>query len=401
MDINRFLAVMVDKGGSDMFFSTGAPVHMKIEGVTHALKMPALQPGQTRQLAQGLMNEVQAREFAEQLEMNLALTASEIGRFRVNIFMQRGEVGIVVRHVKSRIASLSELGLPPLLEQLVMRKRGLVLVVGATGSGKSTTLASMIDYRNRNASGHILTIEDPIEFLHAHHLSVVDQREVGIDTHSYEIALKNALREAPDVIMIGEIRDRATMQQALAFSETGHLCLSTLHANSADQALERIVNLFPDEARMQMLQDEFAKHGRTGPFAKWLEHWDPDHDVFADRVQIQQAVINLALNAMEAMSDAQVQPRRVSVSIEPTTGWIAIAVRDRGPGIAPGQMAQLFDPFFTTKRSGMGLGLSIVRTLVEAHGGRVRAENRASGGAVFHVELPAAIIADVAAGSRT
>ena len=255
MDINRFLAVMVDKGGSDMFFSTGAPVHMKIEGVTHALKMPALQPGQTRQLAQGLMNEVQAREFAEQLEMNLALTASEIGRFRVNIFMQRGEVGIVVRHVKSRIASLSELGLPPLLEQLVMRKRGLVLVVGATGSGKSTTLASMIDYRNRNASGHILTIEDPIEFLHAHHLSVVDQREVGIDTHSYEIALKNALREAPDVIMIGEIRDRATMQQALAFSETGHLCLSTLHANSADQALERIVNLFPDEARMQMLQD--------------------------------------------------------------------------------------------------------------------------------------------------
>lgn len=185
----------------------------------------------------------------------MSISASGLGRFRVNVFMQRSETGMVIRYIKSKIPPLADLGLPPVLERLVMLKRGLVLVTGATGSGKSTTLAAMLNYRNENATGHILTIEDPIEFIHDHKHSIVDQREVGIDTHSYEAALKNAMREAPDVIMIGEIRDRSTMQQAIAYAETGHLCLSTLHASNANQAMERIVNFFPDEAHHQLLMD--------------------------------------------------------------------------------------------------------------------------------------------------
>ena len=255
MEIFSFLNLMVEKAGSDLFFSVGAPVNLKIEGITHPLKMPALRPGQVKQLAYSVMNERQISEFEAKMEMNLSISAENLGRFRVNVFVQRGETGMVIRYIKNKIPPLAALGLPPVLEKLVMRKRGLVLVTGATGSGKSTTLASMLNYRNENATGHILTIEDPLEFLHAHKLSVVDQREVGIDTHSYEEALKNALREAPDVIMIGEIRDRNTMKQAIAYAETGHLCLSTLHANNANQAMERVINFFPEEAHRQLLVD--------------------------------------------------------------------------------------------------------------------------------------------------
>ncbi len=255
VEIFSFLNLMVEKAGSDLFFSVGAPVNLKIEGITHPLKMPALRPGQVKQLAYSVMNERQISEFEAKMEMNLSISAENLGRFRVNVFVQRGETGMVIRYIKNKIPPLAALGLPPVLEKLVMRKRGLVLVTGATGSGKSTTLASMLNYRNENATGHILTIEDPLEFLHAHKLSVVDQREVGIDTHSDEEALKNALREAPDVIMIGEIRDRNTMKQAIAYAETGHLCLSTLHANNANQAMERVINFFPEEAHRQLLVD--------------------------------------------------------------------------------------------------------------------------------------------------
>lgn len=255
MEVFSFLSVMVEKGASDLFFSVGAPVNVKIEGVTHPLKMPPLEPGQVKQLAYSIMNEKQIGEFEAKQEMNLSISAHGLGRFRVNVFMQRGETGMVIRYIKNKIPPLAELGLPPVLERLVMLKRGLVLVTGATGSGKSTTLAAMINYRNENTTGHILTIEDPLEFLHMHKHSVVDQREVGIDTQSYEEALKNALREAPDVIMIGEIRDRNTMKHAIAYAETGHLCLSTLHANNANQAMERIINFFPEDAHHQLLQD--------------------------------------------------------------------------------------------------------------------------------------------------
>ncbi len=255
MDIFPFLNLMAEKGASDLFFSVGAPVNVKIEGEAHPLTMPPLKPGEVKQIAYSVMNQKQIAEFESKLEMNLAISAERIGRFRVNVFMQRGEAGMVVRYIKSTIPPMADLGLPPALEKLVMLKRGLVLVVGATGSGKSTTLAAMLNFRNQHASGHILTIEDPIEFMHAHQRSVVDQREVGIDTLSYADALKNALREAPDVIMIGEIRDRQTMQQAIAYAETGHLCLSTLHANNANQAMERVINFFPDDAHRQLLLD--------------------------------------------------------------------------------------------------------------------------------------------------
>jgi twitching motility protein PilU len=255
MEISQFLNLMVEKQASDLFFSTGAPVNIKIEGITHPLQMHTLAPGEIKQLAYSLMSQKQIAEFEAKLEMNMAISATGIGRFRINIFLQRGETGMVIRYIKSKIPPLAALGLPPSLEKLIMLKRGLILVTGATGSGKSTTLAAMINHRNEQATGHILTIEDPLEFIHEHKRSIVDQREVGLDTLSYEEALKNALREAPDVIMIGEIRDLATMQQALNYAETGHLCLSTLHANNANQAIERIINFFPDTARHQLLLD--------------------------------------------------------------------------------------------------------------------------------------------------
>ncbi|TCO81024.1 twitching motility protein PilU [Plasticicumulans lactativorans] len=255
MDITPYLKLMVDKEASDLFFYVGAPVNIKIEGQVMPIGQTPLKPGAVRELAYSLLSDAQAAEFERDMELNFALSVTQVGRFRANVFRQRGEVSMVIRYIKQRIPKIVDLGLPPVLANLVMEKRGLVLLVGGTGSGKSTTLAAMIDHRNEQAAGHILTIEDPIEFVHHHKRSVVGQREVGIDTHSYGAALKNALREAPDVILIGEIRDQDTMKYALAYAETGHLCLSTLHANHSSGALDRIVNFFPEGARQQLLLD--------------------------------------------------------------------------------------------------------------------------------------------------
>ncbi len=253
IDIKPALKFMVDKNGSDLFFSTGAPVHINIEGDIIPVNDQRLEPGMIKGIAYNLMTEAQAAEFEKTMECNFALSEKGVGRFRVNVFRQRGEVGMVVRHIKTEIPTIETLGLPKKLHDMVMKKRGLILVVGATDSGKSTTLASMIDYRNANKTGHIVTIEDPIEFIYHHKKSIVDQREVGIDTMSFDSALKNAMRQAPNVILIGEVRDQAGMQQALAYAETGHLCLATLHANNANQALERIISFFPPETRHGLL----------------------------------------------------------------------------------------------------------------------------------------------------
>jgi twitching motility protein PilU len=255
MEISPYLLLMVEKKASDLFFSTGAPVNIKVEGVTSAVDAAPLAPGTVKQIAYSLMSDDQVKTFEATLEMNLAISVHDVGRFRINVYRQRGEVTMVARYIKSEIPSIEALQLPLILKDLVVEPRGLVLMVGSTGSGKSTTLASMIDHRNNSMSGHILTIEDPIEFIHKHKKSIVDQREVGLDTLSYANALMNAMREAPDVILIGEIRDRDTMQQAIAYAETGHLCLSTLHANNANQALDRILNFFPETAHHQLLLD--------------------------------------------------------------------------------------------------------------------------------------------------
>ncbi|HEC16697.1 MAG TPA: PilT/PilU family type 4a pilus ATPase [Sedimenticola sp.] len=255
MDIVPYLRLMVQKNASDLFFSTGAPPNLKAEGHTMPIGDTRMAAGQVRKLAYSIMTDDQIKEFESTMEGNLAISIQGLGRFRVNVFRQRGDAAMVIRYIKGDIPSPEDLNLPPILKDLIMEPRGLILVVGSTGSGKSTSLASMIDYRNQNATGHILTIEDPVEFLHTHKKSVVDQREVGLDTASYEVALKNAMREAPDVILIGEIRDRATMQHAIAYAETGHLCISTLHANNANQALDRIVNFFPDSAHQQLFMD--------------------------------------------------------------------------------------------------------------------------------------------------
>ena len=255
VDVFPYLQQLYERGGSDLFFSVGAPAHMKLEGISQALDQRVLKQGEVQQLAYQLMNQKQIMEFERDLEMNLAVSVQNAGRFRVNLYYQRGEVSMVVRLIKSSIPNFEALGLPRLLEKLSMQDRGLILVVGAAGSGKSTTLAAMLDFRNRHKGGHIVCIEDPIEFLHSHQQSIIDQREVGLDTHSFADALRNVLREAPDVIMLGEIRDAATMQHALHYSETGHLCLATLHATSSSHAIERIVRFFPDEARKQVLAD--------------------------------------------------------------------------------------------------------------------------------------------------
>ncbi|MFN9737007.1 MAG: PilT/PilU family type 4a pilus ATPase [Pseudomonadota bacterium] len=255
MDIGYFLKLMTDKGASDMFLTTGAPVNIKVEGKLYPLGNTGLPGGMVKKIAYSLMDEGQVPRFERDLELNMAIAVKDAGRFRVNVFKQRGEVAMVIRAIKSDIPSFEALKLPPVLRQLIMEPRGLILVVGATGSGKSTTLAAMLDYRNMNRSGHILTVEDPIEFLHRHKKSIVNQREVGLDTHSYQEALKNAMREAPDVILIGEIRDMETMEAAISFSETGHLCLATLHSNNADQTLERILNFFPESAHKNILMN--------------------------------------------------------------------------------------------------------------------------------------------------
>lgn len=254
-DVLPYLKLMVEQNASDLFFSVGAIPHIKLEGVMIPLQAPVMQPGDVKALAYGIMSQKQQAQFEATLEMNLSISLRDTGRFRVNVYQQRGEVAMVVRYIKANVPSFAQLSLPPILEKLVMLKRGLVLIVGATGSGKSTTLAAMINYRNEQIASHILCIEDPIEFIHRHKKSVVDQREIGLDTMSYTDALKNAMREVPDVITIGEIRDRETMQHAIAYADTGHLCLSTLHANNANQAIERIINFFPEDARKQLLMD--------------------------------------------------------------------------------------------------------------------------------------------------
>lgn len=255
MDITPYLHLMIERNASDLFLSTGAPINIKIEGATRPVDKNALPPGTVKQLAYSVMTDEQISEFESTMEMNLAISARNMGRFRVNVYRQRGEVAMVIRYIKGTIPSIEDLHLPQTLKSLILEPRGLILVVGATGSGKSTTLASMIDFRNSSKTGHIVTIEDPIEFIHRHKMSIVDQREIGIDTLSYSNALKNALREAPDVILVGEVRDREAMQHALTLSETGHLCLTTLHASNAYQALDRIINFFPEAMRPQLLLD--------------------------------------------------------------------------------------------------------------------------------------------------
>lgn len=253
IDITPVLKFMTEKGGSDLFFSTNTSIHMDIEGETVSINNQVMAPGMIKEIAYGIMTAEQIKEFETTLECNFAIGRKDIGRFRVNVFRQRGEVGMVIRHIKTDIPSLDTLGLPVILKDLILRKRGLILMVGATGSGKSTSLASMIDHRNANETGHIITIEDPIEFVYTHKKSIVDQREVGIDTLSFDNALKNAMRQAPDVILIGEVRDMESMKQALAYAETGHLCLATLHANNANQALERVISFFPTDAKHGLL----------------------------------------------------------------------------------------------------------------------------------------------------
>ncbi len=253
IDISPVLKFMVDKGASDIFFSTNTAIHIDIEGENLPINAQIMGPGMIKEIAYSLMTAEQIKEFESTLECNFAISKTDIGRFRVNVFQQRGEVAMVIRHIKTEIPSFEQLGLPPILKDLIMRKRGLLLLVGATGSGKSTTLASMIDHRNENATGHIITVEDPIEFVYQHKKSIVNQREVGIDTLSFDNALKNAMRQAPDVILIGEIRDMESMKLAMAYAETGHLCLATLHANNANQALERIISFFPPEIKQGLL----------------------------------------------------------------------------------------------------------------------------------------------------
>lgn len=251
--IDQYLNILAKKDGSDLYLSTGAPPCAKFQGVLKPLAQEPYQAGQIEQIANQIMDGEQREIFTKELEMNLAISIPNVGRFRINIFKQRNDVAIVARNINTEIPKFENLGLPEVLKELVMNKRGLILFVGGTGSGKSTSLAALIDHRNSTAGGHIITIEDPVEYVHKHKKSIINQREVGVDTRSFKNALKNTLRQAPDVILIGEIRDRETMEHALEFAETGHLAISTLHANNANQALERIINLFPDEKRPQLL----------------------------------------------------------------------------------------------------------------------------------------------------
>jgi twitching motility protein PilU len=255
MDLSAMLKILATQDGSDLYLSTGAPPCAKFNGLLKPLAAEPLKAGEVARIAESVMDAEQRAEFERELEMNLAISLPQIGRFRINIFKQRNEVSIVARNIKLDIPRFEDLKLPEVLLKTVMEKRGLVLFVGGTGSGKSTSLAALIDHRNRNSGGHIITIEDPVEYVHRHKKSIINQREVGVDTRSFQAALKNTLRQAPDVILIGEIRDRETMEHALAFADTGHLAISTLHANNANQALDRIINFFPEERRPQLLND--------------------------------------------------------------------------------------------------------------------------------------------------
>ncbi len=253
--VHNLLRGMLSKKASDLFITAGFPPAFKLDGKMVPVSNQALSPQHTQELARSIMNDRQAAEFEATHECNFAISPPGIGRFRVNVFQQQQRVGMVLRTITSKIPDLDEMGLPPVLKDVVMTKRGLVLLVGGTGSGKSTTLAAMIGHRNKNSYGHIITIEDPVEYVHEHINCIITHREVGVDTDNWEAALKNTLRQAPDVILIGEIRDHHTMEHAVAFAETGHLALGTLHANSANQALDRIINFFPEERRQQLLMD--------------------------------------------------------------------------------------------------------------------------------------------------
>ena len=255
MDIATMLNTVVDQKASDLFITAGAAPSIKVHGKLHALTEDALTPEGARELVLSVMNENQRKEFVRSHECQFAISARGVGRFRVSAFYQRNLVGMVLRRIETKIPTVDDLGIPPILNDLAMTKRGLIIFVGATGTGKSTSLAAMVGHRNRNSSGHIITVEDPIEYVHQHEGCIVTQREVGIDTDSFEAALKNTLRQAPDVILIGEIRTRETMQNAVTFAETGHLCMATLHANNANQALDRIQHFFPEDARDQLWMD--------------------------------------------------------------------------------------------------------------------------------------------------
>lgn len=255
MDIDRLLQLMVEKGASDLFITTGVPPSIKINGKVLPVSNTKLSPEKCRETVLSVMTDNQRKDFVRDKELNFAISARGVGRFRVSAFYQRSLAGMVIRRIETNIPNIDDLGLPPIIKEISMTKRGLIIFVGGTGTGKSTSLAAMIGYRNQNSRGHIITIEDPIEFMHSHQNCIVTQREVGIDTESFEIALKNTLRQAPDVIMIGEVRSRETMEYALTFAETGHLCLCTLHANNANQALDRILNFFPPERHQQLWMD--------------------------------------------------------------------------------------------------------------------------------------------------
>ncbi|TSE26985.1 PilT/PilU family type 4a pilus ATPase [Tepidimonas aquatica] len=253
--IHELLRLLVSRGGSDLFLTADFPPAIKVDGVIQKVSAQPLTGQHTQALARAIMNDKQAAEFERTKECNFAISPAGIGRFRVNAFVQMGKVGLVLRTIPSKIPTIDDLGLPQILKQLALAKRGICIVVGGTGTGKSTTLAAMVDWRNEHTHDHIVTVEDPVEFVHQHKNCIVTQREVGLDTDSWEIALKNSLRQAPNVILMGEIRDRETMEHAIAFSETGHLCLATLHANSANQAMERIINFFPHDRHPQLLKD--------------------------------------------------------------------------------------------------------------------------------------------------
>lgn len=255
MEFQDYLTILAKRDGSDLYLTTGAPPCAKFEGKLTPLSKEPYKPGDVEAVARELMDDQQQATFEDELEMNLAYSIPKVGRFRINIFKQRNQYSLVARNIKADIPKMADLGLPRVLEDVIMEKRGLVLFVGATGSGKSTSLAALIDHRNRNSGGHIITIEDPVEFVHNHRKSLINQREVGVDTRNFHNALKNALRQAPDVILIGEIRDQETMEQCLTYAETGHLAISTLHANNANQAIDRIINFFPQARHKQIFHD--------------------------------------------------------------------------------------------------------------------------------------------------